>query len=223
MLGKKIPLLVLLACLVGQSELRANVYPSQPVRLEQPDGTALTVRFHGDEFLWWAETTDGYTIAKNPRDGWWYYAVRDAQGRLVPTEFRVGKTVPTDLPLQPHLTPRVEVIDRADAERTAFNAAIQAARTTGNLTLGVILIEFPDEPGGSYDDQQYWNLFFGYAFCEPAGEGASRVDVGDVLVGRFSRCRRGEEDWCVQWNMESPVSIRRWLDGDGLRWVGVVP
>ena len=33
-----------------------------PIHLEQPDGTEVTLRLNGDEFYSWFEDNDGYTV-----------------------------------------------------------------------------------------------------------------------------------------------------------------
>ena len=53
-----------------------------PSNYTQPDGTTITLRLHGDEFVHWAETTDGYTILSD-RGGAYEYAALDRTGQLV--------------------------------------------------------------------------------------------------------------------------------------------
>ncbi|MCX6308440.1 MAG: M6 family metalloprotease domain-containing protein, partial [Bacteroidia bacterium] len=47
----------------------------------QPDGTKLTILLKGDEYLHFAQTTDGFDLKQN-KEGFYTYATRDSEGRL---------------------------------------------------------------------------------------------------------------------------------------------
>ena len=72
--------------LLGLSCLMAKAVPADPmpIQVTQPDGTKLTVVLHGDEFIHYNTTVDGYTIVKNGA-GFYTYATVDG-GRLVPSD-----------------------------------------------------------------------------------------------------------------------------------------
>ena len=59
--------------------------PAHPgkVQVLQPDGTSLTIRLVGDEFIHMTTTTDGYTVLKNA-EGFYVYAEKQ-EGKLVTT------------------------------------------------------------------------------------------------------------------------------------------
>jgi M6 family metalloprotease-like protein len=65
--------------------LALNSYgvPAKPgiIEFEQPNGYVLNITLHGDEFVHWAQTTDGYTILQN-KDGYYVYACQDKEGNL---------------------------------------------------------------------------------------------------------------------------------------------
>lgn len=63
----------------------ALAIPAHPgaVRMQQPDGSYVTVRLHGDEYLHFMTTDDGYTVV-NDAQGRYVYA-RQAGGVLLPT------------------------------------------------------------------------------------------------------------------------------------------
>lgn len=48
---------------------------TKPVDVRQPDGTTVTLLMHGDEYLSYMTTTDGYTVVKGV-DGYYRYAVK---------------------------------------------------------------------------------------------------------------------------------------------------
>ena len=64
-----------------------------PVDVIQPDGRVVTLLMHGDEFLHFTTTIDGYTVCKRA-DGFYCYATRNDQGQLTPTD--VIASNPTD-------------------------------------------------------------------------------------------------------------------------------
>ena len=68
-----------LMCLVA----RAVPADPTPAQVTQPDGTKLTLVLHGDEFLNYLTTSDGYTVVKN-KAGYYTYARLDGN-QLVPS------------------------------------------------------------------------------------------------------------------------------------------
>ena len=69
-----------LLCTIAQ----ATPADPTPSKLTQPDGTTLTVTLHGDEFLNYLTTSDGYTVVKNEA-GYYTYARLDGD-RLVASD-----------------------------------------------------------------------------------------------------------------------------------------
>src|SRR4051794_41152778 len=78
-----------LAAACGAAPARAvPADPDARFELRQPDGTAVTVRPWGDEFVNGVETLDGYTLL---RDGdWWEYARATPGDGLEPSGLRAG-------------------------------------------------------------------------------------------------------------------------------------
>lgn len=48
-----------------------------PALVFQPDGSRLSIMLHGDEWFNYTTTVDGYTVVKDPVDGFYKYAVLD--------------------------------------------------------------------------------------------------------------------------------------------------
>ena len=53
-------------------------------QMVQPDGTSVTIRLVGDEYLHYTVTSDGYSLVRRD-DGAYVYAQLDAEGQLAPT------------------------------------------------------------------------------------------------------------------------------------------
>ncbi len=70
---------------MGLMCLTARAVPADPTpaQVTQPDGTKLTLVLHGDEFLNYLTTSDGYTVVKN-KAGYYTYARLDGN-QLVPS------------------------------------------------------------------------------------------------------------------------------------------
>ena len=74
---------LLLSILVGLVFFNLNAIPADPTpaTVHQPDGSTLTIVLHGDEFLNYLTTSDGYTVVKN-QAGYYTYARLDGN-RLI--------------------------------------------------------------------------------------------------------------------------------------------
>ena len=71
--------------LLGTTSLWACPAFPKPADVKQPDGTVLTLCLHGDEFLSFSTTIDGYTVVKGA-DGFYRYAEKNADGLLKATD-----------------------------------------------------------------------------------------------------------------------------------------
>jgi M6 family metalloprotease-like protein len=92
----------LFAFVVSAASAVAAPYPPEGLstRWTQPDGTALSLRVHGDELYGRTTTEDGYTVIFNEADQTYYYAeVAAAAGKdLVKSATPAGKRPPAGVP-----------------------------------------------------------------------------------------------------------------------------
>lgn len=79
---RKLLLIVIAMFFVGTAK-SVPAYPGN-ITLKQPDGTSLTIQLHGDEYLNFRTTIDGYTVVRRD-DGFYSYAQLNANGLLVST------------------------------------------------------------------------------------------------------------------------------------------
>jgi len=79
--------LIYIYLIVFGSILTAHSMPAfrKPIEVTQPDGTKLILLLKGDEYLHFAQTTDGYDLKQN-KEGYYTYATRDSEGRLISGE-----------------------------------------------------------------------------------------------------------------------------------------
>lgn len=96
---RKIYAILTLLLLFTQSVLGVNSYP-YPVRVQQPDGTYITIKIHGDETRSYKTTLDGYIVAQG-KDGFFYYAdylsgeLRLSATRVTASNAGYSKEIPT--------------------------------------------------------------------------------------------------------------------------------
>lgn len=124
------------------------------IEVTQPDGELLNILASGDEFHHWFHDKAGYTIT---RDDGGYYVYADKQGdEIVPTKYRVNKSVPAEKGLVPKLNISSE---QWKAKRDAFynNHPRAEGRTpsTGQLINLVIFIKFQGESDFTTDISFY--------------------------------------------------------------------
>lgn len=90
----------------GQASSTSAGAPSAPlaVKTEQPDGTTIDIYLRGDEHISWHETSEGYSVIKQQKDKFWYYATCE-NNHLSQSRYRIGESLPANWPK--HLRPGV--------------------------------------------------------------------------------------------------------------------
>jgi M6 family metalloprotease-like protein len=73
--------LLLFQCFTAFQKAEAVKANPNPVQFTQPNGSVITLRMQGDEFIHWATTTDGYMVMSS-RSGFYEYAKTMPDGRL---------------------------------------------------------------------------------------------------------------------------------------------
>ena len=78
----------MMTMLLGTAALWARPGYNKPVDVVQPDGTTVTLLMHGDEFLSYMTTTDGYTVVKGANG---FYCYAEKQGGTLKATAMVAK------------------------------------------------------------------------------------------------------------------------------------
>ncbi len=126
------------------------------VRVAQPDGSMLTLRLVGDEYLHFNTTDDGYSVVRN-QQGAYVYACKGSNGQLAPTAL-VAHDAPERLPseasylqevgryLTPDMTTERAAEKQAELQRQAKARAMRREpQYDYNSFRGLlILVEFND-------------------------------------------------------------------------------
>ena len=135
------------------NNLQAAPFDTGMITIKQPNGVDFIGRMWGDEFIWWAETEDGYRFIESG-DGWYYYAALDQSGEYTPSNYKVGIDTP---PASSYQLERTQArLDEIKEQIEQFNEQIelnrqwfaqkqaQASGQPVTLKIGIILIEFTD-------------------------------------------------------------------------------
>jgi M6 family metalloprotease-like protein len=196
---------LVMASSLGLAVVPALAGPAAPVVMpfELPDGTKLYLRLWGNELANGWETLDGFTVLQNLETGFWEYAIRSEDGKLVTSGVVVGEAAP---PGQPHLRPSGEVIEQAAEDlgvpppgSDPHNSPPQWAG--GNTNVLVIMVQFPADGGDPNGAQPAVNCTFTAANMQANlfGGGASgpgdmtdyyqEISYGDLnLIGTVAGC-----------------------------------
>ena len=96
----------------------------------QPDGSEVELHLFGNQYLMYAETPEGFTVVKNPEDGWLYYAQLNVeQTELIPGNTRympnasLSKSYMQTIPnVQKHLKlPEAQARQQYNNSKAQFN------------------------------------------------------------------------------------------------------
>jgi M6 family metalloprotease-like protein len=131
-------------------------------QLQQPDGSWLDVRIWGDEFYGVTESLDGFTLVRDPQNGYDCYAQLSADGNaLISSGVPAGAAGRAALNIQPHLRIRPEASRAQAREARRLHAEHLAAvdratggglrglrsTTTGTVQGITLIVQFPDVSG----------------------------------------------------------------------------
>lgn len=182
-------LLIALPLMTAGINMSAIVADPRPVKVTQPDGTTLTIRLHGDEFLNWA--TCGNSLVAMGDDGFYRFASFEDSGVSVPSGARVTSTPSGDgLSVRP---PRsaIQKAKQARAGMSKAAASIRAAAAEVNAVTGedhflVMLIGFDDLPF-SVDNPHdaFYNMINQEGYSDYGGTGSVRDYYIDQSLGKF--------------------------------------
>ena len=111
--------------LLGAVSLWARPGYTKPIDVKQPDGTTVTLLMHGDEYLSYMTTIDGYTVVKGA-DGFYRYAEKQG-GTLKATTFIAKNSAERTTQEQAFLANKQKNI-HADMTETAKESKARAAQ-----------------------------------------------------------------------------------------------
>ncbi|MBQ3631047.1 MAG: M6 family metalloprotease domain-containing protein [Prevotella sp.] len=159
--------ITLTTILIAITALTTWAIPAKPgaTRVQQPDGTFITVSLHGDEYLHYTTTVDGYSVVRDTL-GCYVYAQR-VDGQLVATAMRAhdeAERTPQEQAflqgVSKHLAPAVSQRSAAQWEieqelRAEARSRSRAPEYDYNQFRGlIILVEFNDKKFAKSDARE---------------------------------------------------------------------
>lgn len=154
----------------------ANAVPKSflPFVITQPDGKKISCFVSGDEFHNWVHDADGYTIMRNPKNGYWVYAIEE-NGKLMPSDYVVGVDKPSaSKGLEPYANISVKEYLKKRKDHFIDNhyislvpskseKGIAPLKTTKGEVLNniVVFIKFADQTVNSEDYSYYSDIYNG--------------------------------------------------------------
>ncbi len=156
--------------------IHAALIANQPTKVLLPNQEEVLLYASGDEYSCRMHDKDGYTVVRG-ENGYLFYAIRNTEGKLVPSEHQYGIAHPAELNLPLGLTVSKEEYDRKCSifteaiERTIDlrsarigtkrNVGAQYAQQQKSITLNniVIAITFPDAPTMNKSMVEYDSIF----------------------------------------------------------------
>lgn len=181
---KKI-IIIILALLASVSVAHAVIAYPEPISVTQPDGTVLTIRIHGDEFLHWT-TCGNYLVAKGS-DGYWHYAKFSEDGAVNAEGDRVSENRSGD---GSNITPPASAIAAAMQKRQLLSGSYTDSRTSSSISLGnkhflILLIEFSDKSFTMTSDN-FADLLSGTSYSYNGATGSVKQYYNDVSFNQFN-------------------------------------
>ena len=171
----------------------ANAAPAAPTvfTLRQPNGVTFPARLWGDEWNHGTETTDGYTIVKDSRTGYWTYAEQATNGRLRGSELEVGIDQPAGL--KKHARPTTLAPAPTPTGSASLGKSIPNLGTQRTL---VILVRFLDQTSST--TAASWNsLYFGAT--NSVADFYNKASYGALTIGPATETSGTANDGVVGW------------------------
>ena len=126
------------------------------VRLTQPDGQVIHCYASGDEFYNYLHDANGFTIVQG-EGGYYYYATRDADSKVVPSTYVVNSVDPTSVGLQPYVKISKEEYYARRYEREKYIQRPQMRKKDRELNHGLYnnLVVFIRFSGDTYHTNNF--------------------------------------------------------------------
>lgn len=170
----KLKKIVLAAVIIFSFSLNISAAPlfNLPLKLIQPDGTVLNVYQSGDEFYnWvhdkpysdpqnWHNSKENYTILQNQATGYYVYAVIE-NGKLVPSEYTVGKVDPASVGIEKGLNVMPDISEHLRLARAAYNSGYNSKAVVDSRYNLVFFIRFKGESEFAQTASSFESVFNG--------------------------------------------------------------
>lgn len=151
---KVLQILFATLCMAMSIEVEAVPAYPHPIQFTQPDGSVLTIRSQGDEYIHWQESIDGYTLMFN-KDGYLTYAQQDEHGNLQPSGIIATDIDKRDVKASTFLSSvakslfysdeQVSVMTQVSDVRKRAEEKLANKEVVGNYNTVCALVQFPSK------------------------------------------------------------------------------
>ena len=125
------------------------------IRLNQPNGQVINCYASGDEFYNYLHDANGFTIVKG-EGGYYYYAIHDSQGHVIPSVYLVNSVDPASVGLRPYVKiSEKEYYQRRQAREQHIKRPKQPANRELNHGLYNNLVVFIRFAGDTYHSSSF--------------------------------------------------------------------
>lgn len=149
----------------------------------QPDGTSFEAVVTGDEWYRIKKTTDGHAIIHDP-DGWWSYAVYNADGTKTSTGHHVGKDAPAVV-LAESMNIRTEAFAAKARKRQALlrqKLGEVDTEDTGKHKRGLVILAEYDDVKFTHTQEEFYEMMNGSGY---GGIGSAKDYYDEQFAGRY--------------------------------------
>jgi len=140
------------------SGLEAAFVKDRAVKIVQPTGEVINCLLTGDEFFHFLHDQNGYTIILNSKDGFYYYAVNNNKGELIPSKYLVNTVSPKNVGIKTGIRISIEEYKRRVRFLTIGKRDIKIPHD-GTLNNIVVYIKFADDTEFPDNRQHFDDMF----------------------------------------------------------------
>lgn len=199
---KRVIWIVAIKLILGVSGFTASAVPAMPgIRtIVQPDGSTISIRVIGDEFVRFTLTEDGLLLHLDS-DGFYRLASFDSNGTVISTGIKPTDVLASKVAVRLSDNDISSIVERRKAAKNVNTVSKRAIAqqgmglmsntfpVTGTPKALVILAEYPDvkfQSSDSYNVKEYFNdLINGDNFTQFGATGSAKQYFRDQSQGKF--------------------------------------
>ena len=181
---------IILAFMLALASIASHAVPARktPVYLRQPDGTVFQARVKGDEFTRIRTDIAGHAIMQG-EDGWWYYAVYDADGRRHSTGMRVGTETKSDILAESMIIPYAKLAQIAREKRTLEvedeGPTVDTEIKEGEVKHGLVILASFKDVKFKHTKEEFQNLLTQEGYSTNGATGSAKEYFDAQFSGKM--------------------------------------
>ena len=161
------------------------------ISLMQPDGTVLSARISGDEFIRVTTTLEGNALVQD-KDGWWCYAEFDENGHRRSSGWKAGTPAPAAVISGSRRVPYEVLSDAAGRRRSSAygktfsdNQGVLTKDGSAAVKHGLVILAQFSDIKFKYGRQDFLNLLTSEGYSRNGASGSARKYFDDQFAGKM--------------------------------------